>query len=376
MLDELNLAIVDLETTGGSAVSERIIEVGIKRIERGQAVRTFHTLVDPERPIPSIITQITGITDRDVAGAPTFARVQDQILEVLDGCVFVAHNVRFDYGFLRSEFQRQARRFCAPCLCTVRLSRMLYPRWRQHGLSHVIERFNLPCANRHRALDDAEAVWAFLQHASGTLAADRFTAALQALLQEPAVPPALARLVEALPDGPGVYVFRDGAGAALYVGRSTDVRERVRQHFVEPDAGVLRRVGEQLARIDAHPTYGELDTRLLELHLIDTLRPLHNRRGGGRRDAALRRRVLPWPFDGPVLIEERSAEGTRGHALVLDAWKLARATAYAEDGATEFLPPQGRFDLKRYRMFAAYFAGNPRGVRRLGFAIDRPRPAK
>src|SRR6185436_3689041 len=100
------LVFVDIETTGGSHFNSRVLEVGVVRVERGQVVATYQTLLQPDEDVPPWITQLTGITTGDVAGAPRFAQVADELAEILDGAIFVAHNVRFDYGFLRMEFDR------------------------------------------------------------------------------------------------------------------------------------------------------------------------------------------------------------------------------------------------------------------------------
>lgn len=157
------LAIVDVETTGGSPFFHRIVEVGILRIEKGEVVRKYQTLVNPGVPIPEFITGITNIRDEDVVGAPTFDEVKDDILELFEDAIFVAHNSEFDYGFLKREFNRYDREFNLDQLCTVRLSRALFSRFKHHNLSSIIERFSFECANRHRAFDDAKVLWDFLQ---------------------------------------------------------------------------------------------------------------------------------------------------------------------------------------------------------------------
>src|SRR5512142_1570890 len=160
-------AFVDLETTGTRAGADRITEIGIVRVESGgdgdPRVTEWSSLVDPETPIPPAIQALTGITDAMVAAAPTFSRIAADVLEMLSGCVFVAHNARFDYGFLKHAFARVARTFSARVLCTVRLSRRLYPEADGHSLDALIARHGLTIANRHRALDDARALWSFLQ---------------------------------------------------------------------------------------------------------------------------------------------------------------------------------------------------------------------
>lgn len=162
-MHDQTFTIVDVETTGGSPFFSRVIEVGVLRVEHGEVVRTFETLVNPGVPIPEFITTMTGIADSDVADAPTFNDIKDTLIELFEGSIFVAHNVNFDYSFLQEEFRRVNYGFNADKLCTVRLSRTLYPEYKRHNLSEIISRFNFICQRRHRALDDAKVLWDFLQ---------------------------------------------------------------------------------------------------------------------------------------------------------------------------------------------------------------------
>ncbi len=155
-------AIVDVETSG-TGRSDRVIEIGILRIENGQCVETYKTFLNPERELSPWITKLTGITDSDLEHAPLFADVAEQVHRLLQGAIFVAHNVAFDYAFIKNEFASVDRFFEASCLCTVRLSRLLSPRARHHNLSAVIRRHKLTCESRHRAFDDAHALWQFMQ---------------------------------------------------------------------------------------------------------------------------------------------------------------------------------------------------------------------
>lgn len=163
MLDSQNYTIIDLETTGGSPYFNRIIEVGLLRVERGEVVSRYNQLINPEIPIPEIITTITGLTNNDVYGAPVFEQVADEILSYIEDSVFVAHNALFDYGFLKEEFRRLGYGFNIDRLCTVKLSRQLYPEHKHHNLSALIERYNFNAGSRHRAFDDANVLWQFLQ---------------------------------------------------------------------------------------------------------------------------------------------------------------------------------------------------------------------
>lgn len=160
------LAIVDLETTGGHITRDRITEIGILLVD-GDQVRPWRALVNPGMPIPPFIEQMTGISNAMVAEAPPFEALAAELLQLLHGRLFIAHNARFDYSFLKNAFRRLELPWRAQQLCTVKLSRLLYPQHYKHNLDSLIARFNLGCANRHRALDDAEAVWRFLGAAHG-----------------------------------------------------------------------------------------------------------------------------------------------------------------------------------------------------------------
>lgn len=182
-MQNLNLAIVDVETTGGFANVDRIIEIGIIRIEKGKIVKKYNSLIDPEQYLSPFIIELTGITDKDLEKAPTFITVRETIAELLNNCVFVAHNAHFDYGFVKHEFKRLGERWQAQKLCTVQLSRHLYPEHRHHNLDSVIERCNITVKNRHRALDDAKAVWDFIKHSQKKFSKETLNSAVRKVLK-------------------------------------------------------------------------------------------------------------------------------------------------------------------------------------------------
>jgi DNA polymerase-3 subunit epsilon len=161
-MNEHTFTIIDIETTGGSGYFHRVIEIGALRVEHGEVVREFQTFLNPGLPIPEFITKLTGISDEDVAHAPLFEDVKDELVELLEGSVFVAHNVAFDYGFIKQEFRRVGYGFSMDRLCSVRLSRELFPEHRHHNLDEIIKRFNIFCDSRHRGLGDAKVVWEFM----------------------------------------------------------------------------------------------------------------------------------------------------------------------------------------------------------------------
>lgn len=273
-------AFVDLETTGGNPARNRIIEVAVVAVDDGAVVDEWSRLVAPGRPIPPSITGLTGIDDSMLADAPAFADIRDELLERLRGRTVVAHNARFDYGFLRNEFRREGITFRAPVMCTVRLSRALYPDHRGHGLDALIRRFDLPRDARHRALGDARAALAFV----GAATRDRGTAAITHAIERqcggPSLPPQLAPdALEGLPHRPGVYLFYGEDDALLYIGKSVDLHDRVRSHLSgDHRSHTATRIAHRLTRIDWQETVGELGALLREARLIKQLRPLHNRR--------------------------------------------------------------------------------------------------
>ncbi len=159
------LVFLDIETTGMGPPHARITEIGALRVEEGKVVGTFSQLLNPEQNVPWYITKLTGITDEMLWDAPTFAAITNDLDVFLDGAIFVAHNVNFDYSFIKSEYQRQGAQFNMDRFCTVQLSRRLYPQQRRHNLDTIIQTHNITVTNRHRALDDARALHEFYKHA-------------------------------------------------------------------------------------------------------------------------------------------------------------------------------------------------------------------
>ncbi len=202
-----SLAFVDLETTGATATRDRITEVGIVQVDE-DGVREWHSLVNPETRIPPFIESLTGIRQSMVDTAPTFAQLANDIYERLQGRLFIAHNARFDHGFLKNEFARTGHVFKPAVLCTVKLSRQLYPGFARHNLDSLITRHHLDVCNRHRALGDARLIWQFWQRLHTAFSSGVIVSAVKHLTARPALPSQLsADLVDELPADPGVYQF-------------------------------------------------------------------------------------------------------------------------------------------------------------------------
>jgi DNA polymerase-3 subunit epsilon len=273
------LVFVDIETNGLDHIRGRVIEVAAVRVENGTVVREFNSLVDPETELPWFITNLTGITTNDVKQAPTFLQIADELDDILQGAVFVAHNVRFDYSFLKQEFKRLNRKFLPKQLCTVKLSKALYPQEKSHKLESLIARHGFSFTHRHRAYDDAAVLWQFVQHVRTTFGDEAVEAAIARQIRRPALPKALApAMVNELPTGPGVYIFNDAEGRPLYVGKSINIRKRVLSHFShDHDQTKEFKIAQAIHTVDTRQTNGELEALLLESELVKELQPLYNR---------------------------------------------------------------------------------------------------
>ena len=273
------LAFVDLETTGGNAAYDRITEIGILRMEKGELIEEWSSLVNPECPISPYIEAFTGISSEMVADAPRFADLAATVFEKLRGAVFIAHNARFDHAFLRSEFRKAGLSYAPRALCTVKLSRRLFPEHPRHNLDSVMERHGLSCEARHRALGDARVVYELWRKLRGEIPEADFKAAAEhAMLVQPRLPAHLpAELADELPETPGVYRYYGEGDALLYVGRGNSLRAKILAQLSETGSASRESLAKEVRRVDWVQTAGELGAMLLEARWIKTLKPRHNR---------------------------------------------------------------------------------------------------
>ena len=278
MKKEQRYAIVDIETTGGLVKRDKITEIAIVIHNGSEVIDQYQTLINPERSIPPFISNMTGITDDMVADAPLFCEVAKEIVLRTEGAVFVAHNARFDYGFLREEFGRLGYPYTRKQLCTVRLSKRMLPELKSHSLDALIRHFNLKVKNRHRALDDALAtaeVFRRITHMHDTN--DEVTAIINLGIKEARLPAAITLdFLHALPESAGVYYFHDADGKVIYVGKSINIKKRVIQHFAE----ISNKSGKMQQRVHDITytiTGSELIAQLLENGEIKKLQPDINR---------------------------------------------------------------------------------------------------
>ena len=273
------MVFVDLETTGATATRDRITEIGIVQVS-ARGVERFNQLIHPQTRIPDFIARLTGITDEMVADAPGFEAVAGDLIDRLTGKLFIAHNARFDYGFLKNEFKRCGIDFRARVLCTVKLSRALFPDAPRHNLDALIERHGLIPSGRHRALADADLIFQFWEKLWSLFSAEVLQQTIATLTARPALPAQLdPDLPERIPEGHGVYLFYGENSLPLYVGKSNHLRKRVLSHFASDHArGKEMSLSMQVRRVDWIETAGEIAALLLESSLIKKLLPTHNQR--------------------------------------------------------------------------------------------------
>jgi DNA polymerase III subunit epsilon len=277
MKDKL-YAIIDIETTGGSPTRDRITEIAIVLHDGRRVVDKYQTLVNPECYIPYGITQLTGITQEMVQDAPRFFEVAREVVKMTEGAVFVAHNVRFDYGFIREEFRRLGYAYSRKQLCTVRLSRKAFPGLGSYSLDNLIQRMNLRIENRHRAMGDAMATTQLFEMILDQKAGEENLQTMVNLgIRESKLPKNLSiESIHALPEDCGVYYFHDEKGNVVYVGKSINIRKRVAEHFADITEKA-KKLQEQVHEITFEITGSELIALLLESFEIKRLRPPVNR---------------------------------------------------------------------------------------------------
>jgi len=346
------LVFVDLETTGGSAGEDRITEVGVVEVAAGEVTR-WSTLVDPQRPIPPFIQQLTGITNGMVQGAPTFDDIAPALFKRLEGKLFIAHNAAFDRGFLRAEFERVGISFNPDVLCTVRLSRALFPSEKRHGLDALVARHALVPSDRHRALADADLIWQFWQQLPKLVPQETLDAQIDRMTRRHVLAGEITdELIDTAPAGHGVYAFYGENDAPLYVGRSVRVRQRVRAHLSgERRSSREQRMAQQVRRVEWRATGGEIGALLVEAQWIATLRPAFNRVPRMTKhdpDSA------PWPFESAVLVEERDAAAASCTLHLIDRWcYLGAAASVAEAATLVRAAGEPSFELGTWRILQA-----------------------
>ncbi|MEA9358183.1 exonuclease domain-containing protein [Bacteriovorax sp. PP10] len=269
-------SVIDLETTGSNAFGQKIIEIGIINYDGEKIEEVYSTLINPEKYISHGITMITGITNEMIADAPKFYEVAKKIVEMTEGRVFVAHNVFFDYRFLQREFQELGYVYKRDVFCTCKTSRSVFPGLSSYSLQNLCTEFSIPRKAAHRALSDAEDALELFKMISSKSEIKTLREEMDHL-----IPAQLKDFdFENFPETPGLYFMYDKDSALLYVGKSKNIRGRLKQHFKQFQ-GMMReqQLKSRVERVEYLECFHDLPTTLLELHYIKTMRPYFNRVG-------------------------------------------------------------------------------------------------
>lgn len=270
--------VVDIETTGGTARSHKIIEVAIVTFDGKQIVDTYATLINPKKYVPPFITSLTGISNEMIEDAPTFEEVADVILERTKDKIFVAHNVNFDYSFLKQEFSILGVNFDRKRLCTVRLAKKIMPGFRSYSLGTLTNQLGITIHDRHRALGDAEATAEVLKLLIENDGNDFINYSLKKTSREATLPANLPKEVfNNLPEKSGVYYFHNDKGKVVYVGKAKNIKSRILGHFTGESSNGKRLFHESIHNISFELTGNELVALLLESREIKRLWPEYNR---------------------------------------------------------------------------------------------------
>ena len=274
-----DLVFLDIETTGGSHTRDRITEVALIKIDDGEVMSTWETLINPCMPIPRNITGLTAISDEMVKDAPKFEEIAGDLYSHLEGMVMTAHNSRFDYGFLKAEYKRMGGTLKLRTLCTVKLSRTLYPHVEGHSLDAIMQRFGLATKARHRGMGDVQLMLDFLEAAKRDLGSVTVLDAINLQLKGPTLPVGVDdSFLNEIKDVPGVYLFYDDTNLPLYIGKSIKLRTRVLNHFASDHVTATEmELAQKVKRVEWKETAGELGALLLEAKLVKSMQPAYNR---------------------------------------------------------------------------------------------------
>lgn len=269
-------AIIDLETTGGSAKREKITEVAVYIHDGTRVVDEFVSLVNPEKSIPPHITRLTGIDNDMVAQAPKFYEIAKQLVEITEDMIFVAHNAGFDYSFMREEFRSLGYDYKRKKMCTVRLSRELLPGMPSYSLGNLCRDLNIEINGRHRAAGDAFATTKLFDVLLATQRGPDLIMEGNRNVLSDLHPKLDLDLVNNLPDTAGVYYFYNEAGELIYIGKSKNIRTRVLSHLRNMETRKGMNMRQQIVHVDCEVTGSELVALLKESGEIKQFRPVFN----------------------------------------------------------------------------------------------------
>jgi len=275
----MNYAIVDIETTGGNASAYGITEISVYVHDGERVIRHFETLINPQQHIPRFITSLTGIDNSMVEDAPVFDDIADTLFDILNENIFIAHNVNFDYSFIKHQLKQSGYELTAKKLCTVRLGRKVFPGLPSYSLGNLCRSLSISIENRHRAGGDAKATVKLFEHMLANGAQTHIDLMLKRTSAEHWLPLNVDKeVIDRLPAKPGVYYFHNSKDKVIYVGKAINLKKRVSSHFTHNDPDQKRQhFIRNIYKVSYKQCATELEAIVLESTEIKRLWPRYNK---------------------------------------------------------------------------------------------------
>lgn len=319
-------AILDIETTGGKYNEEGITEIAIYKFDGHQVVDQFISLINPEIPIQPFVVNLTGINNEMLRNAPKFYEVARRVVEITEGCILVAHNAKFDYRILSTEFRRLGFEYERQSLCTVELAQKLIPGQPSYSLGKLVRALGIPLSDRHRAAGDAQATVKLFKM---LLAKDTEKEILKASVRvapKLQMDTKLVQLLQDLPSITGVYYLHNSKGDIIYIGKSKNIKKRINQHFTN-DNRKSREIQKEVASISYEATGNELNALLKENEEIKKNKPKYNR--------ALTKSIFNYALyqfvdtAGYIRLEISKADGRKKNITTFSSLPQAKSTLHS-----------------------------------------------
>jgi len=281
--EEADYCVFDFETTGISARSDKVIEIGIVKLRKGKIIKTFSSFINPGRHVPYNITALTGITNYDVQDAPYFEDVYNSIKDFVDNSILVAHNLSFDYSFLKNECaSAELEMLNNHAICTLKLAKRLYPHLRSKSLGNLIKALKIRHRNVHRGLGDATATAKLFLRMHNSLREDHDIVTVSDLIKFQNIPSSSPfkimkkKLVDdysTVPDDPGIYFFKNAKGDIIYIGKAKSLKQRVSNYFLSSTPRKTKKIVQRASGLGYQITNTEMTALLAEAELIKEKSP-------------------------------------------------------------------------------------------------------
>lgn len=338
-------SIIDIETTGGSFRQAKITEIAILLHDGNKITDSFETLINPGIAIPWFITRLTGIDDSMVKNAPRFHEVARKIVELTEDRILVAHNSKFDYGFLQHEFHTLGYKFLRNTFCTCTVSRKLFPGLRSYGLDNLSRHFNIENRSRHRAAGDAKATTVLLEKIIETAGLDTLNNHLIPWNKSNKLPASISPdELHSLPHAAGVYFFKDENGKIIYAGKAVNLNRRVLSHFSNTRTGKVSKTAARTHAFSYEVTGSEMIALLRETEVIKSEMPILNRAQKNANspigiyksihNGYFHLKLKNWnekEADEPALLFSKQSQAIRALEKMAQQFELCSALCHLED---------------------------------------------